>query len=265
MLETLSDVVPDESSPVPAYYQVYEALRDKLASVAVPPGSKLPTERALAEHLGISRATLRQALARLEQDGLVVRRQGNGTFVAEPRVEHDLHRLRGFTSEFSRRGRRVQSHVLGLRTASAPVRLRDTLGVDHRPDAVVELRRVRSLDGVPMSLETVWLPADRCGALVDRDLDRGSLYAALHELGIVPARAEETLTATVLDDYEAAHLEQRPGAAAMLIERTTYDAAGECVECVRTLLRADRFHVRTTLDLAGPADEVAVTGQPAPS
>ena len=261
MLEQLSDAVPDETSPIPAYYQVYEALRAKLADGSVPAGAKLPTERALAEHLRISRATLRQALSRLEQDGLIMRRQGNGTFVGEPRIEHDLHQLRGFTSEFTARGRRVESAVLSLRTAPTPARLAVTLGVGREQDAVVELRRVRSLDGSPMSLETVWLPAHRCGGLLDYDLNNGSLYAALHELGVVPARAEETLMATVLDEYEAAHLDQRPGAASFLIERVTYDAAGDCVECVRTLLRADRFQVRTTLDLAGPSDESAVTDQ----
>lgn len=259
MLDALSDAAPDGFSPIPAYYQVYEALRAKLVDGSVPPGAKLPTERVLAEHLRISRATLRQALDRLELDGLIVRRQGNGTFVGEPRIEHDMQYLRGFTSEFARRGRRVESTVLSLRTAPAPGRLRATLGVGRQADAVVELRRIRSLDGVPMSLETVWLPAHRCAGLLDYDLNRGSLYSALHELGVVPVRAEETLTATVLDEYEAEHLEQQPGVGSLLIERTTYDAAGDCVECVRTLLRADRFQVRTTLDLAGPSDEVSVT------
>lgn len=262
MLELLADAAPDEDSPIPAYYQVYEALRTKLADESIPAGAKLPTERALAEHLRISRATLRQALSRLEQDGFIVRRQGNGTFVGEPRIEHDLQRLRGFTSEFTSRGRRVESSVLSLRRAPAPAQLAATLGVGREHDAVVELRRVRSLDGAPMSLETVWLPAHRCAGLLDYDLNQGSLYAALHELGIVPVRAEETLMATVLDEYEAAHLDQRPGAGSFLIERETYDAAGDCVECVRALLRADRFQVRTTLDLAGTSDEVTVTDQP---
>lgn len=250
MLDDLADLAVDETSPVPVYYQVYEALRDKLSAAA--PGSKLPTERTLAHALGISRATLRQALTRLERDGLLVRRQGNGTFVAEPRVEHDMRALRGFTSEFVARGKRVRSRVLELRTVPAPARLRSVLAVGPERDALIELRRVRSLDGVPMSIETVWLSRQRCAALLDRDLDNGSLYAALHDIGVVPVTGHETLTATVLDDYEAVHLEQHPGAPAMLIERTTYDADGDCVEVVRTLLRADRFQIRTTLDLVAP-------------
>lgn len=245
---SFADVVVDPASPVPAYYQVYEALKDEISS-SLPPGAKMPTERALAQELGISRTTLRQALDRLERDGLLHRRQGDGTYVAERRIEHDMRFLRGFTSEFASRGARVRSRLLSMRTAPAPARLREVLDVDRSPGAVIELRRVRELDGQPVSLETVWLPRDRTAGLLEVDMSDRSLYGALTELGIVPVTGEERLTATVLDHYEASQLEQREGAPAMLVERVARDAEGRCVECVKTLLRADRFAISTRLDL----------------
>ena len=247
----LADVSIDVTSPLPAYYQVYEALRDQIAA-NLAPGTKLPTERALALDLGISRATLRQAFNRLEQDGFLNRRQGDGTYVAEPRVEHDMRFLHGFTREFTARGSRVRSRLLSMRSTVAPARLRETLGVNRGPDTVIELRRVRSLDGSPASIETVWLPRERTVGLLDLDMRDRSLYAALNELGIVPVTGNETLTATVLDEYEASQLDQRAGAPAMLIERVAYDADGNCVECVKTLMRADRFSIKTPLDLEVP-------------
>ncbi|HEX5598361.1 MAG TPA: GntR family transcriptional regulator [Micromonosporaceae bacterium] len=253
----VSDIVIDETSPVPAYYQVYEALRQRLGGPDFPPGTRLPTERSMAQLLGVSRTTVRQALARLKREGLVHPRQGDGTYVAEPRVEHDLRFLHGFTAELARRGLRVRSAVLSLKAIRPSARLRETLGVTDGPDTALELRRVRSLDGGPVSLETVWLPADRCAPLLDLDLNDRSLYEALHAIGIIPVRGHEQLTATVLDDFEAARLGQEPGAAAFLIERITYDADGRSVECVKSLLRADRFTIRTQLDLEAPPNRTA--------
>jgi GntR family transcriptional regulator len=251
-VQQVSDIVIDESSPVPTYYQVYEALRQRMGDRDFLPGSRLPTERSMAQSLGVSRAIVRMALDRLERDGLVNRRQGDGTYVAEPRVEHDMRFLHGFTAELARRGLRVRSKVLSMGAVRPSARLRDTLGVQDGPESAIELRRVRLLDGSPVSLETVWLPGDRCASLLGIDLNDRSLYDALHAIGIRPVRGHEQLTATVVDDFEATHLRQQSGAAAFLLERVTYDADDRCVECVKSVLRADRFTIRTNLDLEAP-------------
>ncbi|MQA02486.1 MAG: UTRA domain-containing protein [Streptosporangiales bacterium] len=253
----MSDIVVDEGSPVPAYYQLYEALRHRLGGPGFPPGSRLATERAMAQELSVSRATVRAAMTRLERDGLVRRRQGDGTYVAEPRVAHDMRTLFGFTAEFAQSGMQVRSHVLSLGTIRPSRHLRETLGVPDGPAAAIELRRVRVIDGVPISLETVWLASDRCAELLKVDLNDHSLYDALYAMGIKPTHGHEQLTATTLDDYEAKHLVQTPGDAAFLVERVTYDADERCVECVKSLLRADRFTIKTELDLE------ATTPQPA--
>jgi GntR family transcriptional regulator len=112
------------------------------------------------------------------------------------------------------------------------------------------LRRVRSLDGLPVTLETVWLPAELCSPLLTLNMTDRSLYATLRDLlGIEPRHATERLTATLLDEFEASELDQRLGEPALLVERTTTDAAGRGVEAVKTLLRADRFSFTAQLDL----------------
>lgn len=247
MWENLADAAPDASSPVPAYHQVYSALREQLAAPTVPAGAKLPTERVLAESLGISRATLRQALRRLEDDGVIVRRQGDGTFVAEKDEPERPSDLQGFAAEFAGQGQ-VTSRVLRLQIATPPADVAAALGLESDADSAIEVRRVRSLDGAPLSLESVWLSASRCAGLLDVDLTQTSLYAALRALGVQPARAEETVTVTSLDDEAASLLEQVPGAGALLVERLTFDRDDQCVECVRTLLRSDRVAVRTLLE-----------------
>jgi len=243
-----SEIELDPHSPVPVYYQLYEALRSQLGTSEFPSGSKLATERTIADTIGISRQTVRQAFSRLEREGLIFRRQGDGTYVSEPRVISGLRFLRGFTSEIAARGLRVRSTVLDLRLAKPPAAVSEALGMPGRESAVM-LRRVRHLDGIPATLETVWMPADLCTPLLSINMTDRSLYATLRELGIEPKAATETLTATVLDEFEAGELEQRPGEPALLVERSTHDADGRCIEVVKSLLRADRFSFTAQLDL----------------
>jgi GntR family transcriptional regulator len=247
------DIELDASSPVPVYYQLYELLRAQLGTSHFPSGSKLPTERSIAEVVGVSRQTVRQAFGRLEREGLLHRRQGDGTYVAEPRVEGSLTFLKGFTHEIGSRGLRVRSRVLDLRLAKPPAAVAASLGIPAAHDSAVMLRRVRSLDGIPATLETVWLPADLCQPLLAVNMTDRSLYTTLRELlGIEPKRGSERLTATLLDEFEAGELDRRPGDPALLVERTSYDDAGRCIEVVKSLLRADRFSFTAELNLEEP-------------
>lgn len=250
-VEHLGSVELDPDSPVPVYYQLFEAVRAHLVGGHFEAGSKLPTERLIAQLLGISRQTVRQAFARLEREGLVHRRQGAGTYVSQPRVESSLRFLSGFTSELAQRGHRVRSRVLDLRLASPPRSVAEQLQLPRTKDSAVMLRRVRSLDGTPAMLETVWLPAELCSPILEMRMEDRSLYSVLRDvLGIVPHRAVERLSATVLDEFEANELDRQPGGPALLIERDTFDADDRPIEAVKSLLRADRFSFKTELDLA---------------
>ena len=240
----------DPSSPVPAYYQLFEALRALLGLAPFAPGEKLPTERTIAEELGVSRQTVRHALGRLEREGLVFRRQGDGTYVSQPRVDGSLRHLSGFTSELSQRGMRVRSRVLDLRLVTPPAAIAAQLELPGAGESAVMLRRVRSLDGTPAALETVWLPADRCAPLLQMRMEDRSLYVVLRDaLGVIPHKATERLSATLLDEFEASELDRRPGDPALLVERSTRDGEGRPIEAVKSLLRADRFSFSTDLDL----------------
>lgn len=232
----------DDTSPVPAYYQIYEAMRDSLAQMAA--GTRLPSERDLATHFGVTRGTLRQALDRLENDRLISRRQGSGTRVSQPRVVHDARVLSGFTSEYQSHGFDVRSKVLSLKVVKTPPHVVFE-GVENAQ--AVELRRVRYVGPEPISLETVWLPAATSAELLHFNPPFTSLYSALAELGIVPVRGIETLNAVTLDAFQAQLLEQRPGTAAFVVDRRTFDNAGTSVEQVTTFIRADRFSLTTEI------------------
>ena len=118
-------VVATDSSPppVPRYREVADALEQQIASGELPPGGRVPSERAIAERFGLSRMTARQAVELLVRRGVVYRRPGSGTYVAAPRVEHTLQRLLGFTEQMRAQGVEPSGRVLevGLAPVGDPV------------------------------------------------------------------------------------------------------------------------------------------------
>lgn len=212
--------------------QIQAELAGRIASGALAPGQRLPPERDLAEAHGVSRMTVRQALGALADRGLIERGVGRGTFVADPRVPHDLSRVAGFT-EVLRRG--------GL-AAGARVRSVRLVGEGPAPLAgpAWRVRRVRTGDGVPLALEDSWLPAELVPGLDGHDLT-GSLYALLRDrYGLEPLRATEALEPAVATPGEARLLRIAPGSALMVVERVAYAAGDHPVEVARDVFRGDR-------------------------
>lgn len=238
----LSTISIDHASPIPVHYQVYEALR--AAVVSSGSGTKLVPEREMAERIGVSRQTLRKALNRLEAEGVLIRRPGAGTYVAPDRFAHKLESMDGFTHEFTKSGRRVNSRIISLKRVQTPGDIKYE-GVDS--PLSIELRRVRELEGEPVSLQTVWLPATTSDRIMETNGKFESLYFELMKLGIVPVEGSEQLSATILDDFESSYLDVPIGSPALLLERQTFDAEGTSVEWVKSILRADRFKITTNM------------------
>ncbi|MFI6905624.1 GntR family transcriptional regulator [Nonomuraea sp. NPDC050394] len=229
---------------VPAHVQIERWLLEAIARGEIAPGDRLPGERDLAARLGVSRMTLRQALATLEARGVLVRTQGRGggAFVAEPRVECDLTGLAGFTERMRRAHLTAEARLLRARTRRAPPEVAAAL--ELQPAAPVhEIARVRSAGGSPVALELSFFPAALLPGLLREDLG-GSLYdllAARYELA--PGRAVEHLDPVVATGEQATELGITPGTPLMRIERTAYAVAGVPVEYARDLYRPDRVRL----------------------
>ena len=158
VLESAPDLGDDSS--VPAHARIEQWLTGVIDKGAVVPGDKLPREEALAAALGVSRMTLRQALAALERHGTIVRKPGRlgGTFVAEPRIVCDLTGLAGFTEQMRRAHVRAGARVVSATTRPAGRLTARALGLE-RGDLVHEVVRVRSANREPLAIEQTHLPA----------------------------------------------------------------------------------------------------------
>jgi GntR family transcriptional regulator len=237
---------PDLSrgSELPAHVRIEQWLTRVISSGELTPGDKLPREEELAAALGVSRMTLRQALASLAGRGVLDRRPGRtgGTFIAEPRIECDLTGLAGFTEQMRRAQVRPGARRISARTRPATRAVAKAL--DLEPGAAVhEVVRVRSGNGEPLALERSFFPADTFPDLLSHRLS-GSLYAVLaRRYGQAPHTADESLEPVIAAPAEAGLLGVDPGTPLMLVERTAYTSAGLPVEYARDLFRSDRIRI----------------------
>jgi GntR family transcriptional regulator len=221
--------------------QIEDWLAGEIAVGALRPGERLPTEQDLAAWFGVSRMTLRHALAELARRGLVTRAVGRsgGTFVAEAKLEQDLTTLTGFSEQLSRHGMVAGAQVLAASDRRAGPAAAAALGIGE-DDPVHEVRRVRLADGNPIAVERSLFPAALFPGMLECRLD-GSLYELLEvRYGLRPYRARESLEPVTAGVREAEALGVPEGAPLMLVERTAFARSGEAVEFARDLFRGDR-------------------------
>lgn len=227
------------SGRIPLYSRIKGAIRRQVEDGSLAPGDRAPSERELAERYGVSRMTARHALSELAHEGMLVRLQGQGTFVADRKVEHSVSELVGFSEDMRRRGLLPGSATLAVERIRPSLALATALAIDLG-EPVVRIERIRYAARKPMSHETSYLPAERVPGIEERDLD-GSLYELLRDAyGVTLARAEQRIEGLKADEREAELLGIDVGDVLLRLERTSWDAERP-VEFVRALYRADRY------------------------
>ncbi|MGB1209462.1 MAG: GntR family transcriptional regulator, partial [Paracoccaceae bacterium] len=231
----------------PRYQQLQRHIAASIRAGALAAGDPLPPERDLATQAGVSRVTVRKAVALLVDEGLVEQRHGAGSFVsaAGPRLKQSLSSLVSFTETMQARGMEATSEVLarGLHHPTPDEMV--ALGLALH-DQVARLSRLRSAGGIPIALEHSSLPAS---ILPDPGDVGASLYAVLRRRGNAPTRAMQRVTALNLPAADADRMQLPEGAAVLQIVRTGYLASGRAIELTRGLYRSDIYDFVSELRL----------------
>ncbi|GAA3471245.1 GntR family transcriptional regulator [Nonomuraea roseola] len=237
----------DPTSGVPLYLQVERSLRHRIDAEEWLPGAQLPTEDELGKAYGVSRVTIRQALARLVDRGVLVREQGRGTFVRDTSLTAGARGVTSFTAELAGLGHPSGARVLEQSVLpAADCDLPKEMGLGPG-DLLLRLRRLRTDTARPVGVQTALLPLERFPGLDRLDFTDRSLYQTLRETyGLVPREAIETFTVGGVLDEDAPTLGVAPGAHAFYVERLTFDAHGP-FEYVRSVMRGDRYQIRLAL------------------
>ena len=242
----------------PLHRQLEVNLREMIRSGEFEPGSRLPGEHELAAQLGVSRHTIRHALGVLATEGLVRRQRGRGggTLVStrddKPVFERGLGSFYAFAWEVQARGGDQRSFVLERTQVSATSELAERLAVE--PGTPLErIVRLRTADGEPLVLETVYLAAALAEGLEQADLELGSIYDALERMhGIVVVRARETIRPITLERAVARLLGVRTGSPAFAIDRRTFAETGP-IEWQESVVRGDRYLYSVDLPRGRPS------------
>lgn len=243
-----------ENWPAPAsgplYLQVKRRLEEAVASGIVAPGDALPSEREIASLAGISRVTVRRAVQELVKEGVLLQRQGSGTFVAPKveRVEQSLSHLTSFSEDMARRGKTTSAQWLERGVFEPSPEETVVLGLSPG-DRVARLSRLRVADGVPLAIERAVLAT---AMLPDPEGVENSLYEALDKVGNRPVRAIQRISAQTLGEEAARLLDAPVGAAALRIERISYLASGRVVEHTTSTYRGDAYDFVAELRLRQP-------------
>lgn len=226
----------DETSSLPLYQQLQRALRDAIDKRVLAPDDALPAERDLAIEFDVSRITVRKAIDGLVTEGLLVRRQGSGTFV-RARVEKNFSKLTSFSEDMRARGRNPRS--VWLKRTAGTVTPEESLTLRSSPGTpVYRFHRIRFADDAPMCLEYATVLAS---CLSGVSTVENSLYEALESAGNRPVRALQRLRAILFTQEQADLLAAREKDAGLLVERVGFHADGRAMEFTQSYFRGDTY------------------------
>jgi len=232
---------------VSASQNAYAWLLDALRRGVYAPGSRPPGAPPPPERIGVSRSTLRQALTHLAEDGLLTASSQRGWYVTRQLLGEPPSVLQSFTEMAAARGLRATSRI--LRQVRRPAAIEEATRLRIAPSApVLEVRRVRGMDGAPMCVDTTVLVAARAAVLETANLTDRSLYEALlSECGVQVARSAYAVQAQAADAELGELLVLPVGAPVLVGEETTYDAEGVPVLLSRTVYRGDAYRFEADL------------------
>lgn len=231
----------DNDDGRPLYAQVRERLVERIRSGAWKPGQLIPNEFEIAAEFGVSQGTARKAISELAAEGLVVRRQGRGTFVVEHTPANVQFR---FFNMFDEAGVAVLPDSRDVKSdladATGPERV--ALGLEKAAQ-VIRIARTRTRDGVPFIWETIVLPQALFPGLLDRPEVANTLYDMFQrEYGILVMRTDDRLSAVVADIDTAAALAIPPGTPLLRIDRIAFALDDMPVEWRVSLCHLDRAY-----------------------
>jgi GntR family transcriptional regulator len=225
------------------FEQLARIIADEIDAGQRAAGDRLPTELDFARDYKVSRDTVRQAIGVLERHGLVVRRRAKGTFVAMPRVSHNLSEVRSFHGGLLRHGVVPEMELLDFRPVTVPA----PLAADFPQPEVMRLLRRYLVDGKPLAVTEIYLhPMTRA---VSWDVaERHDSYTIFERFLRVPvARASATIRAEAAGRSMGRLLGLRPSTPVLVLVQKQHAASGEMLACSLLRVRADSYEFRVDL------------------
>ena len=234
-------------APQPLYARVREALRAGILDGRLRPHARLPSEAEMTAAYGVSRITVRQALGDLQREGLIVRLQGKGAFVAQPRASQQLDRLEGLGEALAGQGQAVHSKRLGMKLVRAPANVAAQLELPARTE-VFHLTTLRYLERQPLSVNSSYFMPGLGERVARIDVSGRDLIDVLErELGQQVQGAEVEIRAEAMGARDARWLRVEAGQPALRVDRLVRAVGGQPLQVESAVYRADVFSYKVAL------------------
>lgn len=231
----------EKKSQNPLYQQLMLRLKNDISAGVYPAGARIPSEQMLCETYGVSRVTVRKAILDLVQEGLLVRKQGKGTFVAGQRLQRDLRHITSFTDACAQRGQQPENRLVSAQQVPAATEDAHLLGL-HEDATLFEIIRVRLIGGEPVMLEINRFPESF--SYLKEEAAEGSLYACLQRHGVIPTTAVHDISLGHATPLVSKYLNTEVGDALLLLDEVIHDQHGQPLHLSRQWIRGDKFTFR---------------------
>ena len=257
---SLNNLSIDFKSNIPYYVQLNDLIKEMIQGKIWKPGTKIPGELELCNSYGVSRTVVRQALRELELAGLLVRRKGKGTFIAEPKINESLaQKLTGFYEDMVERGLKPVTQVLHHKVISCPDRIAEYLQIAPGTQ-VIDINRIRSVEDAPIQLVNSFIPYDLCPKLATVDLTNRSLYEYFEkECALFIVRGRRLIEAVAANELEAKLLQVERGSPLVKLESISYLEDGRPVEYYHAVHRGDRSRFEVELVRSRNSEQILET------
>lgn len=226
---------------------IVELIQSYVLENNLKPGDKLPSERELCDMWGVNRMTLRNAIKRLEDHGILESKAGLGTFVAKPRIVRNLQDTLAFSDAVHAAGGELTRDVVYCKLVEA-----NKFAVKHLhvmlASPVLALTRVASVNGEKAAIESVLVNARNCKGIEEHDYAKESLYGVLRDsYGIIADHGSEMIDVTLLSKEEAQLLKSPPGSPAFFQEGLMLDQEGIPLEYFMNVILPSRIVLGTEM------------------
>jgi GntR family transcriptional regulator len=249
------EITKERGAP-PKYLQLSDWLRGMIERGRYSLGERLPSELSLSQMFNLNRNTVRQAIQQLVNEGLVLKKNGVGTFVTsrvDDKVQYSLKNIMSLTDEFNRLGIEQRTVTISKKVITTTDDLAEKLmlGSDRR---AVLIKRIRYGNGIPLVLERSYLSYREYRLILSMDVP-DSLYKTLIDVfSVTLDRSIQTLRSVQLPDGDAQLLEVEAGFPATLQESIIYDQNNITVELLHSCYRGDKFVFKVESGSFSPTD-----------
>jgi GntR family transcriptional regulator len=226
--------------------QLTTIIKNYILSDRWQPGEKIPNQQELCEMFNVSLAVVRQAVEKLVSEGFLVKRQGKGTFVMDPRIRQGPRKLTSLTQELRARGSKVETEVLETSVEVPGARFARIFSLSG-DEKLIRVRRLRLMDRSPLGIQTFFCPEKLFPDMLANDLTQSLYDLVEHYYGFKIIAADETYTSIIFGEAECKLLDIESPHAGFYVERIARGIDGHAVEYTESYVRGDRYSVQIHL------------------